>query len=397
MARDPKKPLNDDARELVRRARMLLRGLSGDALQSGAVLEAVRAGTAKAARLDDLELVIPESPGGDGAVPPSTTAAVAAHDVVQAAQDAIDTVGAEGTASNVTDFQFAALEAIVQLTGRPAIRYTDGRVQSPPNDVGDNEHWRTIIAIARTKINRASASVGQVGFPRAGMPAFPAGTAWRLGDDLVVTNRHVALEFVRDANIDPTLWTLDPSKPAVVNFNITDSFTTLSQFAVSELVYCAAEPTVDLAIFRLSANGSPLPAPLPLDWDAESVGRHIPLAAPTQFQGEDVYVVGHPYRDIATSATSSVFGVADGFKRCSPGRVTLIPADRDHAFEHNCSTLGGNSGSCVLSVSGHKVVGLHYGGLEVGENGVGRANVALGLARLGDHHAAEILRKGRVA
>lgn len=392
----PKRLLNDDARELVKRARMSLRRVGADALQSGAVFEAVRAKSAKVARLDDISaLAMQESVAPGGLAPPSTSATVAAHDVVQAAQDALDTVADEGTASNLTDFQFASLEAIVQLTGRPAIRYTDGRVQSPPNDVGDNERWRTFIAIARSKIDRASASVGQVGFRRDGMQPSLVGTAWRLGENLVVTNRHVARDFAIDPDLDPSLWTLHPAKPAVVDFTITDIATSVKQFAVAELVYCAAEETVDIAVLRLTPDGGQLPPALALDFDAGSVGRNIPVGGVPQFHGEEIYIVGHPFRATATSETATVFGIADGFKRCSPGRVTLIP-EREHAFEHDCSTLGGNSGSCVFTVSAHKIVGLHYGGLEVKANGVGRANVALGLARLGNHRAAEILRAGRL-
>jgi V8-like Glu-specific endopeptidase len=66
------------------------------------------------------------------------------------------------------------------------------------------------------------------------------------------------------------------------------------------------------------------------------------------------------------------------------------------AFEHDCSTLGGNSGSCVLSVGGHVVVGLHYAGLDVDAAGRGSANVALALSRLGSHPGAQLLRAGRV-
>jgi hypothetical protein len=328
--------------------------------------------------------------GADDVVP-----VVAAHDVVNAAQEAIDTVAAGGTAHNLSDFQRVAVEAIVQLTGRPAMRYTDGVVQDPPNEDGENERWQTLVNTARSKINRVSASVGQVGLLRADGTAEAIGTAWRIGTDLVVTNRHVAGVFARDTTLPPSAWTLDPQKRAVVNFNITDKATTKKSFAATALLYCADEEPVDLAIFRLDPAGDKLPAPLALDFDAESLGDQIDMGSFKRFDGQPVYVVGHPFRDLATSATSTVFGIADGFKRCSPGLVTTLSA-LEHAFEHDCSTLGGNSGSCVISISAHKVVGLHYGGVHVNAQQIGLANVALGLALLGEHRSAAILKAGKI-
>jgi hypothetical protein len=388
------KIVRDDARQLVGRARAQLAGLGGDPLQSGVLLESVRSRAATAVDLESA-VMLEGVDTGELAPPPDATPAVAANDVVRAAQEALDKVDAEGTASNLTDFQRVSLEAIVQLTGRPAMRYKNGVVQNPPNDAGDNERWRTLVAVARSKINRASASVGQVGLLRADGTADPVGTAWRVGENLVVTNRHVAEAFVVDATLARSMWKYDPKKTAVVNFTVTDEATKTSRFDVADLAYCADEEPVDLAVFRLKPGAEKLPSPLPLDFAAESIGREIEVAGIGRFQGEEVYVVGHPFRAAATSATASVFGVADGFKRCSPGLVTTI-SQFEHAFEHDCSTLGGNSGSCVLSVSGHKVVGLHYGGVQVNANQMGLANVALGLARLGQHRAAEILRTGKV-
>lgn len=31
-------------------------------------------------------------------------------------------------------------------------------------------------------------------------------------------------------------------------------------------------------------------------------------------------------------------------------------------FQHDCSTLGGNSGSCIVNLETHRIVGLHFGG-----------------------------------
>ena len=48
-------------------------------------------------------------------------------------------------------------------------------------------------------------------------------------------------------------------------------------------------------------------------------------------------------------------------KRLQPGVITSW-ADGADIFIHDCSTLGGNSGSPVLDLETHQVVGLHFGG-----------------------------------
>jgi V8-like Glu-specific endopeptidase len=70
-------------------------------------------------------------------------------------------------------------------------------------------------------------------------------------------------------------------------------------------------------------------------------------------------------------------------------------ASQEPLLEHDCSTLGGNSGSCVFTTDTHEVVGLHFGGMNVNEETAkGSANLAIPLSRLGDHHAAKIIRDG---
>ncbi|HEX8412206.1 MAG TPA: serine protease [Thermoanaerobaculia bacterium] len=393
---------DDKATErLAKSFRDLSRKLGGITLESVTLRNEVKRHVRRAEAAEATELVResaagPAGFGLDEVSAPTAVAAVAENDVVSAARRAAEKVD-NGETSKVTAFERVSLEAIVHLTGRPPLRYTDGKVQPPPNDEGDNGRWRTFIAIARKKINDASASVGQVAIAREARPRQHVGTAWRLGDDLIVTNRHVAFEFVRDNTIAPPEWALDPRRPVIVDFNVTDAATTARRFPAAELVYCAPEAHVDVAILRLDKSAGALPAPLPLDFEAGSVGRELSVAGSPEFRGEEVYVVGHPFRAIASQQSLTVFGKADGFKRCSPGLVTVLPNDPPMSFEHDCSTLGGNSGSCVLSVSRHRVVGVHYGGADVEvATSMGRANLALALARLGQHRLATIFRQGRV-
>jgi len=293
--------------------------------------------------------------------------------------------------SNLTDAEWASLEAIVQVTGRPALRYKDEKVEMP-NDAGRNQHWAVLIATAGANINRVSRSVGCVSRKGRAAAEQLVGTVWRIGDTLVVTNRHVAAGLVLRATDPVPSWKLDPAKTPQVCFESARD----TRFAVRDIAYCAPEEDIDLAIMRLDCTGDAPPPPLSIDWAPESLGQDVsgPGEAEPRFKGKEVYVVGHPYRQVGSSAIAKVFGCADGSKRCSPGFVTALSGAY---LEHDCSTLGGNSGSCVLTTGRHAVVGLHAGGMEVDErSGRGRANVALALAQLGDNPATSILRTGRV-
>ena len=54
-----------------------------------------------------------------------------------------------------------------------------------------------------------------------------------------------------------------------------------------------------------------------------------------------------------------IFGGIYGVKRLHPGKVMGV---RERYVTHDCSTLGGNSGSAVVAFETGFVVGLHFGG-----------------------------------
>jgi hypothetical protein len=56
-----------------------------------------------------------------------------------------------------------------------------------------------------------------------------------------------------------------------------------------------------------------------------------------------------------------IFQLIYDVKRLQPGTIMARVTGRAE-FLHDCSTLGGNSGSCVILLEAHLVVGLHFGG-----------------------------------
>lgn len=80
----------------------------------------------------------------------------------------------------------------------------------------------------------------------------------------------------------------------------------------------------------------------------------------------------HPGREVLLRYFENVFGV----KQLQPGELLSIdPANKQLA--HACSTLGGSSGSPVVDLETHTVIGLHFGGHR-------EQNLAVALCRLAE-------------
>ena len=73
-------------------------------------------------------------------------------------------------------------------------------------------------------------------------------------------------------------------------------------------------------------------------------------------------MIGYPARDSRApdeQLVQSIFGDVFDKKRLAPGQVTEAKTD---VLLHDCSTLGGNSGSVVLDLGTGHAVGLHFAG-----------------------------------
>lgn len=331
-------------------------------------------------------------------LPPTVTAKAAAAEALSHAESALNKVANDESPSNLTDIEVAGLEAIIEVTGRPAVRYPHGKVQPPVSVLGENAHWQVVIVTAKTKINRASAAVGRIAITNNLGLEEPLGTGWRTGPDLIVTNRHVVKDMVANPQDSTSAWKMDAAKQPFIDFAATDEADAAQRFDIADVLFVAAEDEIDIAIVRITSSAALLPQALTVDWDRESPGRELSAenGAPPIFQGREIYVVGHPYRRRHSELVVSVFGAADGLKRLSPGLVRRLDPEKP-LLEHDCSTLGGNSGSCVFTADQHAVIGVHVGGVDVDDaTAKGSANRAISLSRLGDHQAASIIRSGKI-
>ncbi|MFF5425164.1 MULTISPECIES: trypsin-like serine peptidase [unclassified Streptomyces] len=289
---------------------------------------------------------VPELPGG---VAPAAEISRFAREerarVLEAGVSGLEKLAAHRE-DEIGEDEFFGVEAIVLLEGRPAIRVR-GQDFPPQHD-----EWAVLDA-HRPAIRASLARVGRVEV--TGHPSLDwIGTAFLVGPGTVMTNRHVAVEFARasgdrwtfgfgmSARVDPAEEQPAAGVPAAVP----------SPYEVTEIV--GIHPDVDLALLRVepAADGG-LPAPAAVAADAPAV-----------LPGRPVYVIGYPAWDGRRNEPESmrrIFMDVYNVKRLQPGTATeFTPGGL--VMKHDCSTLGGNSGSPVFDLTDHRVLGLHFGG-----------------------------------
>jgi S1-C subfamily serine protease len=287
--------------------------------------------------------------------------------------EAVDEVRRDAGEALLTVTQRVGLEAIVSAA-RPALVMTDGQYAEA------GEPWEGILQRYSGGIATNSASVGRVQARGLAPPAQYAGTGFLVADDVVMTNAHVARNFAAAAGDGS--WRFVADSGASVEFSDAPAAPAPGQALpgtqIAELI--GIHDRVDLALLRL-------------DGPAGAEPLTVTAAAPVGMTGRRVYVMGYPAPDLSYSitVTHALFGDKYGIKRLQPGGVMEPPANAYVAVEpfavttldtdvffHDASTLGGNSGSCVVDLESNEVLGLHYAGLPFAYN------IAVALWRLAD-------------
>ena len=309
-------------------------------------LEAVaqRARERAAAELEQLESDT-ELPADEGAAASVDRAAREARGLLlQEGARALEK-RAHDSDAELTRREELGIEAIVLVEGRPALPVQGGDFWPPP------EEWK-VLESQRPAIRDAIARVGRVEV--SGHPDFDwVGTAFIVAPDLVMTNRHVAVEFSRR---DGASWRFVSGRAA--RFDLLGELGGSQQieFEVIGIVGVHDADDVDLALLRVeqtAGTGMHLPEPLP-----------ITQVAPHQVVGRPVYVIGYPAWDGRRNEPEPmrrIFMDVYNVKRLQPG-VTISSTSPQTVLRHDSSTLGGNSGSPVIDLETHSVLGLHYGG-----------------------------------
>lgn len=250
-----------------------------------------------------------------------------------------------------TFFQEREAETIVRQNARPVMVIRDNRVTT--EFLGpDSEVWANRVLAAHKTLDKVIPAVGRVEVNNN--PDYQwLGTGWLVAEDVVVTNRHVAREFAR---LGPNGFTFrlgvnGGPQSARLDFIEEYGHAKVAEFSVAAVLWIAGPSEPDVAFLRVvrTAGGLRLAAPL--------------LLADRVDADEIVVTIGYPARDSRVpdqDLVRSIFGEVYEKKRLAPGQVIAVQPEE---VEHDCSTLGGNSGSPLVRLSTGEVVGLHFSGV----------------------------------
>jgi endonuclease G len=310
------------------------------------------------ARLDDtpeLRAAIAEQAAAgklpDGLVPPKLSDAVSGGDALES-----------------LDIQIDRLEAIVRLVGRPPLVVRNGVIELEPLP----EFAAGTDALVRG-VEPSVRSVGRVEFLNHSMAW--GGTGWVVSaegpDRVIATNRHVAKVIARRLADGKGVFLRDPVTGqrygAELDFKeeVDSDPGQATPFAVTEVVYLADDSSPDVALLRITGAG--LPDPLRLSPRDAEVGERVGL-------------IGYPAYDPRNDAGAQAqyFKGLFDVKRFAPGFVMqALDGVRGSSLRHDCTSLGGNSGSPLISLETGEVVGLHF----AGQYGVANSAVGVGTLR----------------
>lgn len=173
------------------------------------------------------------------------------------------------------------------------------------------------------------------------------GTGFLIGPTTLLTNRHVVQALARSQALEPALtagqveacFDLEAGRAA-----------TRPRIAITRVLTYHPDKHVDVALLELASAGPPV---LPL------------RKAPALVKGRAVLAVGHPVDDGRNPSdyVRALFDDIFSMKRASPGEITGAEGP---LWFHDCSTLGGNSGSPLFDCGDgaeSAVIGVHSGGI----------------------------------
>jgi endonuclease G, mitochondrial len=253
------------------------------------------------------------------------------------------------------------LEAIVRRAGRPPLLVINNTVLLEPL-IDFPEDMNQKIAATQG----ITASVGRVEFVNAAQAW--GGTGWVVDkkDDghLVLTNRHVAQIIARRLADGRAVFLRSPVTGvrygARVDFNREEGALPQNarQALAIEIVYLAEDAAADMALLKVRKSGD-------ADW---IMPDPVPLAQRDASTEEIVALIGFPAFDSRNDRTAmdDYFHDLYDVKRFAPGKI--LERSAGAILSHDCTSLGGNSGSPLLSLDQKAAVGLHFAGVYGVEN-----------------------------
>lgn len=313
-------------------------------------------------RLGDLRRRLADSPALREAIEQAVKDGTLPEDLVSARS--VDELDRGGELESV--LRVDALEAIVRRVGRPPLVVRNDAVEL--EDLPDFPAGTDALIKG---VERSVLSVGRVEFVNHSMAW--GGTGWVIHEEgdssrIVATNRHVAKVVAQRGFDGSGVFLRAPFTGlpygAEIDFKeeVDSNPGDAAPVRVTAITYLADDAAPDVALLRIEGDG--LPSALPLA-DAEAEQEQL------------VALIGYPAYDSRNDPGDQAKYFRDLYevKRFAPGLVMQGLGGRK-ALTHDCTSLGGNSGSPLISLQDGRVVGLHF----AGQYGV--ANSAVGVDTL---------------
>jgi S1-C subfamily serine protease len=235
-----------------------------------------------------------------------------------------------------TPVELAALELVIRLM-RPAPLSRNGMLDPLPTEPGSNlynPNTEKLWNAFRESVKYVLYSIGRIDMTPGGRQ----GTGFLVSPELLVTNRHVL------AKLSYGTERLQEGQAAVLFQQELGS--PEPRAATAKILSVARiHPTLDMALLRVALE-EPRPS--------------LPLSEHGAVEAEGVAAIGYPFDDGRNPTfVDAIFQSEFGVKRAALGEVMELGPD---SLFHDCSTLGGNSGSPVFSLKTGRVVGVHRSG-----------------------------------
>lgn len=241
------------------------------------------------------------------------------------------------------------LESISLRRTRPvlAIRQNDAKLVFL--DPADSAIWKERLEKAKPFLDDAIRAVGRIELKGAGLDW--VGTGWLVHENILVTNRHVAQEFAAHQGQGYSFKLGGAGRIAAgIDFlqEIDNPETLL--FDIVRPLHIEDVPGADVAFFEVepTSGNTKLAKPIAL--------------ADRPMETQNAATIGYPAYDSRIpepDLMEQIFGKTYNKKRLAPGAVTRV---EELQLLHNCTTLGGNSGSAVIDLDSGAAIGLHFSG-----------------------------------
>jgi hypothetical protein len=274
-----------------------------------------------------------------------------------------------------------ALEAVVRTDGsRPTLLIRDGAVD-PAHPLA--REWADRLTLNRDRVRALAGSVGRIEPANATASRF-FGTGWVVdaAQGLVLTNLHV-LEAMWQRLPHTMVKTGDTFRlfgGAFMDFAVESGSTATHRFQVVEAKPSGVDgpefARLDAAVLRIEpADGQAVPQAVPVVADPDGPRGNLASFCVIGFPGPPAHTTGvHEVVDWAW-VNATLFGNRYGVKRLAPGLAhrplgSFAGDDRPWVFGHDATTLGGSSGSPILSWldDAPAAFGLHFAGASVDTN-----------------------------